>query len=127
MSSEKLTRLSGGWLLLVLVATLAIAMVLSITFAHNAEAKKNRTSAPSSTFVFCNPNTFDQCTNTIDPSEASQTFTGSGTMQTNNVSFRSRETEKDFSSCVFFGKVSDTDEYVCKTKATTHKHRKHRH
>lgn len=125
MFSEKLTRLSGGRLLLVLALTLALAMTLSITFAGDAEAKK-KTRVRSSTFVFCNPNTFNQCTNTIDPSEAILTFTGSGTPRTEKVRFRSNQTRKVFSSCVFFGKVSDRDEYVCKTKAKKLKKHKNR-
>jgi hypothetical protein len=125
--SETLTCPSGRRLffLLVLAVSLVIAMILSITFADTAEAQKKGIRVQISTFVFCNPNTFEQCTNTIDPFKATKTFTGSGTIQTNDVSFRSVETETDFSWCVFFGQVSDTDEYVCKTTTTRHIRHKH--
>jgi hypothetical protein len=129
--SEKLTRSSDGRLfLVVLMVALAVAVSLSMVFASAAEAQQNTNGAhssaiaQSSTSVFCNPNGFSQCRNTLKKSDATQTFTGSGTPRTNNVRFRSDQTGTVFSSCTFLGTASGADQYFCKTKKHRH-HRRH--
>src|SRR3954467_3003726 len=105
------------------MVALAMAAALSIIFAGNAEAKRNN-NAQRSIQVFCNPDTFNQCTNNINPFNATQNFTAlSGTPRSNNVHFKSRQSGKVFSSCTFQGRTSNEDEYFCKTNKNRHKHR----
>jgi hypothetical protein len=121
--SEKLRRFSDGrlFLLVLLMVALAMAASLSMVSAGAAEAKKNQ-----STFVFCDPKKFNNCRNTANPSQETQTFIGSGTPRTNNVSFRSIQTGTLFSSCKFLGTANGDDQYFCKTQKRHH-HRRHHH
>jgi hypothetical protein len=126
MLSEKLRPwLSRRWILLALTVGLAVTLALSMALAGDTEAQTNRNNdgRVKSIFVYCNPNGFNQCTNTLNQAQATQTFTGSGTPRTNNVRFKSKQTGKVFSRCTFLGTGGGADQYFCKTK----KKKKHRH
>src|SRR3954454_8755937 len=94
MLLEKLAWLSHRWMLMALMVGLAVVLALSMALAGDADAQTNRNndSRVKSIFVFCNPNSFNQCTNTSNQAQATQTFTGSGLPRTNDVRFRGNQT-----------------------------------
>jgi hypothetical protein len=121
MPAEHLTKRPSRRWVVVLTIGLAVAVALSMAFASDADAKKknsNRTSTER-TNVFCDENSFNRCTSTIDPNTpGALRFVGSGVPKTNDVTFRRVEDNKRFRKCVFEGRVNESghnaDKYSCK-------------
>ena len=87
-------------------AVCTIMALMALVAAVPADA------APRQTDVFCDEGTFEDCTDTLSVSEATENFTCEGTPQTDDVTCTSVQTGQVF-DCEFVGTVDGADQYSC--------------